>query len=163
MTTFIREVAKFKLLCNNFRSSSEVKIYIVWRNRPMREVIKFRNLKGRDCATVAERCRVLLPHPSLRVLLGYAVTIWSTNSKEGPRDRSDVTRNSTRRCFLRVLDSSVDRRDWRQCSSSKVRVVRVVKWSTSRGWAVKYEFAVSYRRELRWLFLWIDLRGIFGA
>jgi hypothetical protein len=33
----------------------------LWRNRPMRDVIKFRNLKERDCATVAERCRVLRP------------------------------------------------------------------------------------------------------
>jgi hypothetical protein len=36
----------------------------VWRNRPMRELLKFRNLKGRDFATVAERCRVLPPLPS---------------------------------------------------------------------------------------------------
>jgi hypothetical protein len=27
--------------------------YILWRNRPMRELIKIRNLKERDCATVA--------------------------------------------------------------------------------------------------------------
>jgi hypothetical protein len=77
----------------------------------MREVIKFGNLKGRDCATVAERCRVLPHFPSLRVLLGYAVTIGSRNSKEGPRNLSDVTRNSTQRCVLRMSDSSVDRRD----------------------------------------------------
>jgi hypothetical protein len=125
----------------------------------MREVITFRNLKERDCATVAERCRVLPPHTSLRVLLGYVVITWSRNSKAGRRDLSDVTRNNTQRCVLRVSDSSVDRRDWRQCSASKVLVV---KWSTSRLWAVKYEFAVSYRRELRRLFLWIeDLCGIF--
>jgi hypothetical protein len=30
----------------------------------MREVIKFRNLKERDCTTDAERYRVLPPHPS---------------------------------------------------------------------------------------------------
>jgi hypothetical protein len=35
----------------------------MWRNRPMREVMKFRNLKERDCATVAERCRILPPYP----------------------------------------------------------------------------------------------------
>jgi hypothetical protein len=29
--------------------------FIVWRNRPMREVITFRNFKERECATVAER------------------------------------------------------------------------------------------------------------
>jgi hypothetical protein len=92
----------------------------VWRNCPMREVIEIRNLKECDCATVAERRRVLPPLPSspLRVLLGYAVITWSRNSKEGVRDLSDVTRNSTRCCVLRVLDSSVDRRDWRQCRAS---------------------------------------------
>jgi hypothetical protein len=37
---------------------------MLWRNRPMREVIKFRNLKDRDCTTVAERYRVLPPIPS---------------------------------------------------------------------------------------------------
>jgi hypothetical protein len=40
--------------------------YILWRHRPMRELIKFRNLKEHDCATIAERCCVLLPpFPSL--------------------------------------------------------------------------------------------------
>jgi hypothetical protein len=39
-------------------------ITVLWRNRPMRELLKFRNLKERDCATVAERCRVLPPLPS---------------------------------------------------------------------------------------------------
>jgi hypothetical protein len=77
----------------------------------MREVITFRNLKERDCATVAERYCVLPPLPSFRVLLGYAVITWLRNSKEGQSDLSDVTRNSTRRCVLRVLDSSVDSRD----------------------------------------------------
>jgi hypothetical protein len=77
----------------------------------MREVRQFRNLKERDFATVAERCRVLPPLPSFRVLLGYEVNTWSRNSKEGQRDLSDVTRNNTRRCVLRVSDSSVDRRD----------------------------------------------------
>jgi hypothetical protein len=83
----------------------------MWRNRPMRELLKFRYLKERDCATVAERCRVLLPLSSLRVLLGYAVTIGSRNSKEGPRYLSDVTRNSTRRCVLCMSDFSVYMRD----------------------------------------------------
>jgi hypothetical protein len=47
----------------------------VCRNRPMRELIKFRNLKECDYATVAECCRVLPPLPSLCVLLGYVVTL----------------------------------------------------------------------------------------
>jgi hypothetical protein len=56
-------------------------VNVLWRNRPMREVISFRNFKERDCATVAERYRVLPPLPfprfmSLRVLLGYAVITW---------------------------------------------------------------------------------------
>jgi hypothetical protein len=33
----------------------------VWRIYPMRELLKFRNLKELDCATVAERCRFLPP------------------------------------------------------------------------------------------------------
>jgi hypothetical protein len=37
---------------------------ILWRNRSMRELIIFRNLKEPDCATVAERCRILPPLPS---------------------------------------------------------------------------------------------------
>jgi hypothetical protein len=52
---------------------------ILWRKRPMREVITFRKFKERNCATVAERYRVLPPHPSFRVLLGYAVITWSRN------------------------------------------------------------------------------------
>jgi hypothetical protein len=56
-----------------------------------------------------------LPHlaspPLVRVLLGYAAITWSRNSKEGQRDPSDVARNNTQRCVLRVSDSSVDRRD----------------------------------------------------
>jgi hypothetical protein len=65
----------------------------------MREVITFRNFKEGECATVAERCRVLPPLPSFRVLLGYAVITWSRNRKEGRRELSDVTRNNTQRCF----------------------------------------------------------------
>jgi hypothetical protein len=42
----------------------ELNSSILWRNRPMREVIKIRNLKERDCTTVAERCRVVPPLPS---------------------------------------------------------------------------------------------------
>jgi hypothetical protein len=83
----------------------------VWCNRPMREVIKFRNLKERDCATVAERCRVLPPLPLFCMLLGYAVITWSRKSKEGRRDLSDVMPNNIQRCVLRMSDSSVDKRD----------------------------------------------------
>jgi hypothetical protein len=73
--------------------------------------MKFRNFEERDCATVAECCRVLPPLPSFRVLLGYAVITWSRNSKEGQSDLSDVTRNNTQRCILRASDSTIDRRD----------------------------------------------------
>jgi hypothetical protein len=80
----------------------------------MRGVITFRNLKERDCATVAERCRAMPPLPSplfaSRVARLRGDTGWR-NSKEGPRNLSDVTRNSTRRRVLRMSDSSVDRRD----------------------------------------------------
>jgi hypothetical protein len=65
----------------------------VWRNCPMWEVIKFRNLEECECATVAECCRVLPPLPPFRVLLGYAVITLSRNSKEGQSDLTDVTRN----------------------------------------------------------------------
>jgi hypothetical protein len=80
---------------------------ILWRNRSLWEVIKIRNLKERDCTTVAERCCVLPPLPSprfasLRVLLGYAVITWSRNSKEGRRDLSDVTRNNRSRVTFSV-------------------------------------------------------------
>jgi hypothetical protein len=44
--------------------SSPQKIKILWRNRPMWEVMKFRNLKERDYTIVAERCRILLLLPS---------------------------------------------------------------------------------------------------
>jgi hypothetical protein len=77
----------------------------VWRNHPMREVITFRNCKERDCATLAERYRVLPPLPfprfvSLRVLLGYAVITWLRNSKEGRRDLSHHATVAAARRFL---------------------------------------------------------------
>jgi hypothetical protein len=59
----------------------------------MQEVIKIRNLKERDCATVAERCRVLPPLPSFRMLLGYAVITWSHNSRKD--DVTSVTSRAT--------------------------------------------------------------------
>jgi hypothetical protein len=73
----------------------------------MRELLKFRNLKERDCATVVSD---VFPHPRFaphRALLGYAVNNGLYNSKEGPRDLRDVTRNNTQRCVLRMSDSSV--------------------------------------------------------
>jgi hypothetical protein len=55
---------------------------ILWRNHSMRELLKFRNLKERDCATVAERCCVLPPLPSplfaLRVA-GLRGNCWVTH------------------------------------------------------------------------------------
>jgi hypothetical protein len=66
---------------------------ILQRNRPMREVIKFRNIKERDCATVAERCRVLRPLPLFRVLLGYAVITWSPTVRKD--DVTSVTSRAT--------------------------------------------------------------------
>jgi hypothetical protein len=137
---------------------------ILWRNRPMRELLKFRNLKERDCATLAERCHALPPLPSPLfaphcALLGYAVTTGSRNNKEGPRDLSDVTRNNTQRCDLRMSDSSVNKIDWRESISSRVPVVfmRVQV-------RVHNQFAASYRRELRRLFLWREYSsGIFGV
>jgi hypothetical protein len=78
----------------------------------MRELLKFRNLEERDCATVVGCCRVLplLPSPRFvphRVLLGYAVTTGLRNSKEGPRDLRDVMRNDTQHCVFHMSDSSV--------------------------------------------------------
>jgi hypothetical protein len=99
---------KLRLQLNKFIL---IKISILWRNRPMQELIKFRNLKERYCATVAERFRVLPPLPPFRVLLGYAVITWSPNSNEGRRDLSDVTRTNTQRCVLRMSDSSVNERE----------------------------------------------------
>jgi hypothetical protein len=103
----------------------------LWRNRPMWELMKFRNLMERDCATVAERCRVLPPLPSPRFALLCVARLrsntWWRNSKVGPHNLSDVTRNSTQRCALRMSDSSVYRRDWRQSSCSKVWAVNKVK------------------------------------
>jgi hypothetical protein len=84
---------------------------VVWRNRPMRELLKFRNLKKDNCATVVSD---VFPYPRFaphRVLLGYAVNTGLRNSKEGPRDLRDVMRKNTQRCVLRMSDSSVYKRD----------------------------------------------------
>jgi hypothetical protein len=82
-----------------------VNLNVLKRNRPMREVMKFRTLKERDCATVAERYRILRPLPfprfaSLRVLLGNAMSIGSRNGKEGRRDLSRHATIAAARCFL---------------------------------------------------------------
>jgi hypothetical protein len=110
--------------------------YILWRNRPMRELIKFRNFKERDCATVAERCRVLTPLPSPlfapRVSRLRGNTRWR-NSKEGPRNLSDITRNSTRRCVLRMSDSSVHKRE---TESTSAPVIKYEQLSTSSQWVI---------------------------
>jgi hypothetical protein len=97
----------------------------------MRELLKFRNLKERDCAIVAEHYRVLPPLPSPRFALPWVARLrgntgWC-NSKEGPCNLSDAMRNSTRHCVLCMSDSSVYGRDWRQCSSSAVRAVTTEK------------------------------------
>jgi hypothetical protein len=113
-----------------------VLLCILWRNRPMRSPS--------------------LTLSSLRVLLGYAVTAGSRNSREGPRDLSDVTLNSTRRCVLRMSDSSVYRRDWRQCSSTRVPVVFVGVQVRVRNREFMTSYRMSYRRELRRLLLWIE-------
>jgi hypothetical protein len=78
----------------------------VWRNRPMRELIKFRNLKERDCTTVAERCRVLPPLPSPRFaphreLLGCAVTL------DGATVRKDHVTSVTSRATVHGAAFSV--------------------------------------------------------
>jgi hypothetical protein len=78
----------------------------------MRELLKFRNLEERNCATVVERCGVLplLPSPrfaSHRALLGYAVNTGWRKSQVGSRDFRDVKRNNTQRCVLRMSDFSI--------------------------------------------------------
>jgi hypothetical protein len=54
----------------------------------MRGLLKFRNLKERDCATVAERYRILPPIPSPRfvphrALVGCAVTLDGPTVRKG--------------------------------------------------------------------------------
>jgi hypothetical protein len=68
-------------------------------NRPMRELLKFRNLEI-DCATVVSD---VFPYPRCaphRALLGYAIKTGSRNSKDGSRDLRDVMCNNTQRCIL---------------------------------------------------------------
>jgi hypothetical protein len=92
---------------------------------PTRELLKFRNLKTRDCEIVVSDVLPyprFAPHRTLLGLLGYAVNIGLRNSKEELRDLRDVTRNNTQRCVLRTSDSSVYRRDWRQCSAVRVSI-----------------------------------------
>jgi hypothetical protein len=63
-----------------------------------------------------EHCRVLPPLPSPlfalhHALLGYAVNTGLRNSKEGPYDLCDVTRNNTQCRVLHMSDSSIYKRD----------------------------------------------------
>jgi hypothetical protein len=51
--------------CRISNKQNELLFMILWRNRPMRELLKFRNLKERNCATVVERCRAAPCLPSL--------------------------------------------------------------------------------------------------
>jgi hypothetical protein len=77
----------------------------------MQELLKSRNLKKRNCATVVSD---VFPYPRFtphRMLLGYAITTGLHNSKEGPRDLRDVMCNNTQCCVLRMSDSSVYKRD----------------------------------------------------
>jgi hypothetical protein len=97
----------------------------VWRNRPMRDLVKFRNLKEREGVTVVSDVFSYPRFASHRTLLGYAVNTGLGNSKGGPRDLRDVTRNSTQRYVLRMSDSSVYKRDRTKCST--VRVVKIEK------------------------------------
>jgi hypothetical protein len=58
--------------------------FVLWRNRPMRELLKFRNLKESDCATVAERYRVLPPLPSplfARRVAGLRCNCWAAQQQ----------------------------------------------------------------------------------
>jgi hypothetical protein len=125
---------------NAWKLTVKCEIYcciIVWHNCPMRELLKFRNFEERDCATIVEHCRVLPPLPSPlftphHVLLGCTVTTGSHNSKEGPRDLRDITRNNTQRFVLRMSDSSIYKSDnWEvsQCSS----VVSTSQFSSTRS------------------------------
>jgi hypothetical protein len=107
----------YKWICcddlNIYDQSQEI-TYNTVANRPMRELLKFRNLKKHNCTTVASDVfpyHRFAPH---RALLGYAVTTGLRNSKEGSRDFRDVMRNNTQRCVLRMSDSSVYKRNWRQ-------------------------------------------------
>jgi hypothetical protein len=61
----------------------------------MWELLKFRNLEERDCATVVERYRVLSPLSSLHVLLGCTVTL------NGATVRKDHITSVTSRATVR--------------------------------------------------------------
>jgi hypothetical protein len=118
----------------------------VWRNRPMQGLIKIRSLKERDCATVAECCRVLPPLRSslfaprvARIRGNYLVC----NSKEGRRDLSDVMRNNSSRVTFSVRSALTNSTTEfsvllapRLCNATlgifAASKVLVVKWSTSR-------------------------------
>jgi hypothetical protein len=100
----------------------------MWRIRPVRELLKRRNLETR-LRNNSKRYSVL-PSPRFssprftphHAFLGDAVNDGSRNSKEGSRDLRDVTCNSTQSRVSRMSDSRVYRRDWRQFSSVRVWV-----------------------------------------
>jgi hypothetical protein len=90
-------------------------------------------------------CLPSLTLSSLRVLLGYAVTAGSRNSREGPPAISDIMRNNTQHCVLRMSDSSVYKRE---TEGSAVRVEYESVFMRFHN-----QFAVSYRPKLRRLLL----------
>jgi hypothetical protein len=55
---------------------------ILWRNRPMRELLKFRNIKKRNCATVVSGVFSYPSFPPHRTLLGYAVPLDCTTVRK---------------------------------------------------------------------------------
>jgi hypothetical protein len=155
--------------------NQQTNMTILWCNCPMQELLKFRNLEERDCATVVERYRILPPLPSPNfpthhALLGYAVNTGSRDSKEGPRDLRDVTHNNTQRCVLRVSDSSIYRRDWWQFSWGVVRVavavvgvqvrisVHIIKFAVSSEVTSWLEVRVSDWKTFFVCYTWRDLK-----
>jgi hypothetical protein len=101
----------------------------------MRKLLKFRNLKKRDCATVVND---VFPYPRFaphRTLLGYTVTTGLRNSKEGPCDLHGIMRNNTQCCVLRMSDSSVYNREVGHCRT----VVTDEKWASLVRASVKLE------------------------
>jgi hypothetical protein len=139
--------------------SEEKWMCILWRNRPMRKLLKFRNLNERDCATVAERCRVLPPLPSPSIaphheLLGCAVTL------DGATVRKDHVTSQTSHATVHGA------------AFSACRIPAFIGETEGSTAPLEFEsvfmrahnqFAVSYQRELRRLLLGIeDLCVILG-
>jgi hypothetical protein len=71
-------------------------LYILWRNRPMRGLLKSRNLKERDCATVAERYRILPPLSSPRFALPSVARLRGNTGWRNSKDHvTSVTSRAT--------------------------------------------------------------------